>query len=505
MSKVNNIFFTILKCLWPIERDEVQRFLPMALMMLCVLFNYNVLRALKDSLVVPGIGAEALGFVKLYCVVPIAVIVMVIYAKMTNVMRQQTIFYTMAMSFLIFFLLFSFVLYPYQDQLHPNPETINELSSGTVRILGGEVHMIHFRWFFNVYAKWTYALFYVVAELWGSVMLSLLFWQFANQITKIEQAKRFYPMYGFIGNIGLVLAGYLLKNFAQLDTGTNSQLLISSITWAMVFAIVLIMFFYNHMNVRVLHSSERAEDRYVKAHSKISLLESFKVILSSKYLGFIVILLFSYGITINIIEGPWKARVRELYPSTASYAHFMGTLTQSTGVVSMLAMIIGANVLRRVTWFSGAILTPLVLFFSGIGFFSFVVFDSYIYKKFGEFILLNPLVIAVFFGMLQNILSKATKYSFFDPTKEMAYIPIDRELKTKGKAAVDIVGARLAKALGALLQSSLFIIFPAATYVTITPYLMVVFIIIAIIWMVDVKMLYGEYKSFFGSKDKSNK
>jgi AAA family ATP:ADP antiporter len=343
-------------------------------------------------------------------------------------------------------------------------------------------------------------LFYVVAELWGSVMLSLLFWQFANQITSTDQAKRFYPMYGFIGNIGLVIAGYLLKKFARFGSLEDSSILISSITWAMVFAVVLIMFFYNHMNVRVLHSSEVAEDKYIKSHSKISLLESFRVILSSRYLGFIVILLFSYGITINMIEGPWKARVREMYPNTSSYAHFMGTLTQFTGVASMVAMIIGANVLRRVSWFSGAILTPMVLSISGIGFFAFVVFDDYIYSHFGEFILMSPLVIAVIFGMLQNVLSKATKYSFFDPTKEMAYIPIDRELKTKGKAAVDIVGARMAKAVGALLQSFLFIIFPTASYSTITPYLMVIFIIVAIIWILDVKMLYEEYKLFFKAK-----
>ena len=47
-------------------------------------------------------------------------------------------------------------------------------------------------------------------------------------------------------------------------------------------------------------------------------------------------------------------------------------------------------------------------------------------------IALNPLVLAVLFGFAQNVLSKATKYSFFDPTKEMSYIPIDNELKTKG-------------------------------------------------------------------------
>ena len=32
--------------------------------------------------------------------------------------------------------------------------------------------------------NWTFCLFYVMAELWGSVVVSLLFWGFANQVTK---------------------------------------------------------------------------------------------------------------------------------------------------------------------------------------------------------------------------------------------------------------------------------------------------------------------------------
>jgi len=67
----------------------------------------------------------------------------------------------------------------------------------------------------------------------------------------------------------------------------------------------------------------------------------------------------------------------------------------------------------------------------------------------------TPIMLAVFVGAAQNIMSKSCKYSFFDPCKEMAYIPLDKDSKTKGKAAVDVIGNPLGKSGGSLIQQIL--------------------------------------------------
>ncbi|NRA73582.1 MAG: NTP/NDP exchange transporter [Rickettsiales bacterium] len=497
-----------LRDLWPIENHEFKKFFPMAFIFCCVLFNYSVLRSIKDSLVVANIGAEAISFIKLYLTFPTAILFAVIYAKMTNLLTQKQIFYCFCFFFLAFFMVFAFILYPNQDFFHPDPKFIATLPEKSMSFLGINIHFAHFKWFILVFGKWSYAMFYVFAELWGSMMLSLLFWQFANSVTKTNEAKRFYPMVGFLGNIGLVAAGQVIKFLSaggaakagKVAVSTaNEAFLISSVAWAVSIAILILVGLYTYLNNVVLTDPKFMPASVAKKREKVemSLLDGLKVVFSSKYLGFIAILLLCYGISINLVEGPWKDSVRRAYPTTVQYANFMAELQTYTGIFTMLAFFISAQILKKISWFSGAILTPLMIAVSGLGFFTFLFLNktSGGGEAFGTFFMaLDPLLLAVFFGLAQNVASKATKYSFFDPTKEMSYIPLDVELQTKGKAAVDIVASRLSKSSGGLLQSTIFILFPAASFADVAPYFMIVFAAICLIWLVDVKLLYSEYR-----------
>merc|ERR1712025_771601 len=59
----------------------------------------------------------------------------------------------------------------------------------------------------EVIRVWPYAIFYVAAELWGSMGISLLFWQFANATTRTFEARRFYSSYAQLGNLALIASG----------------------------------------------------------------------------------------------------------------------------------------------------------------------------------------------------------------------------------------------------------------------------------------------------------
>ena len=65
--------------------------------------------------------------------------------------------------------------------------------------------------------NWTYCLFYVMAELWGSVVVSVLFWGFANQITTVEEAEGFYPLFGLGANVALIFSGQAVLYFSSVS------------------------------------------------------------------------------------------------------------------------------------------------------------------------------------------------------------------------------------------------------------------------------------------------
>jgi ATP/ADP translocase len=170
----------------------------------------------------------------------------------------------------------------------------------------------------------------------------------------------------------------------------------------------------------------------------------------------------------------------------------MGNFNIWMGIACVVITIFSSNLLRRFSWFIAAIMTPLMMGVTGTLFFTFVILGKYFdHMLFGA---IDPLHAAVAIGAITNILSKSTKYSLFDSTKEMAYIPLSVELRTKGKAAAEVVGAKLGKSLGAFVQSSIFILMPSASFDSITPVLMLVFLSVIIIWFIDLGKLNTEYK-----------
>jgi AAA family ATP:ADP antiporter len=475
--------------LWPIHSYEIKKFLPLGFIMFCLLFNYTLLRDTKDTLVVNAAGAGAISFLKLYCVTPAAILFVVLYAKLSNILNKENLFYAIVTPFLVFFGAFAYLIYPNLHALHPSAESIEALHQAYPYLSG----------FIDIYAYWTYSAFYVLSEIWGSAMIALLFWQFANQVTRMHEAKRFYGLFVVIGNVALIFSGQYVKFFSDdiknfCAEGTDVWQV--SLNWLMGGVILIgltAMALYRWMHTNVLTDPlyyDAEKPTHKKKKEKPGLVESMKIILKSPELGLIALLIMAYGVTINLVEIQFKEQLKWFYAGDkGGYNGFMGNYSTWTGVMTIIfSLFFGSSILRRLNWFGAAVITPVVILLCGAIFFAFIFAKDHMAGILAS-MALNPIAAATFLGAFIVITSKVIKYCLFDPTKEMAYIPLDEELKSKGKAAVDVIGGRAGKAGGSLVVSVLLMLFATKDVVTIAPISFIVFGVVCGLWLVAVKAL----------------
>jgi len=485
---------------WPVHGFELKKILPMFLMFFFISFNYTVLRDTKDTLVVTSkAGAEAIPFLKFWGVLPAAILFMLIYSKLSNALSKPGLFYSTIVPFLVFFALFPTVIYPNREALQM--DTLANWLGGILPLgANGFVESIR---------GWHYSLFYIFSELWGSVALSLLFWGFANDITKIAEAKRFYALFGLGANVALVFSGeaiYRTSNIRKfLPPEIDAwQISLNYLMGMIVVAGIAIIAIYYWINKNVLTDPRFFKPEEIKSvkkeKPKMSVSDSLLYLVKSPYILCLALLVISYGISINIVEVTWKKQLGLQFPNPNDYNSFMGRFSQTTGIVTVFMLLfVGGNCLRR-GWGFAAMITPIVLLITGTAFFAFVLGRDWLAPTIMA-LGTTPLWLAVIFGASQNIMSKSSKYSLFDPTKEMAYIPLDQESKVKGKAAIDVVGARLGKSGGSLIQQALLIGCGATSLLQITPYLAVILFGIIAMWIAVVKVLDKKFADLTAEKE----
>ena len=226
--------------------------------------------------------------------------------------------------------------------------------------------------------------------------------------------------------------------------------------------------------------------------------QNFAYLAKSKYLICIAAIVLTYNVAINLVEVVWKNQIKTIYPDPSDFQAYMGHVTLWTGVIATFAAVfITGNVIRRFSWTTSAMIPAVVTLVTGVGFFAFVLFQDTGISMIGGF---TPMALALLLGSLQNVFTRASKYTFFDATKEIAFIPLSNESKLKGKAAIDGVGSRLGKSGGSVVHQGLLLFF--TTIASSTPFVAVIFVGILFIWILSVISLGKQFDSLVGNKKK---
>lgn len=428
-------------CAWifPIRREERGRFFAMCLLMFVTTFIHHLLRCLKDAYVLyePGSGAEILSFLKTYLSFPMSILAAALYMYMRKHFDMAKTYYYIVGGFALFFLFYTCVLLPNTAYLHPDKQLVLALKQ----------QYPMFRWFFTMWGMWLYALFYVAAELWGTYVLSVLFWQIANDTVKLEEAERFYPLFVTLSNIALFVLNPVVKKIAYLP---GNGMVESSVI--VVLGSCVLMFVFYYLNVYELSGQLSISHEPKIKQKKTSYDSGWKLAVRSEYVWYVALLVFCYAAIITLVETTWKAQVIALYVSKADQMAFQADYTLYTAMATVVMNALSKSVIEKLGWTAGAIITPISCGVLGSLFYALMVGSEFMWLP--EFMQANIVPLAVGVGSVSVVLSRGAKYSFFDPTKEMAFIPLDKRVSMHGKAIVDGMSSKFGKSFGGWFISS---------------------------------------------------
>lgn len=244
---------------------------------------------------------------------------------MTDKMELKNVFYALVIPFLIFFTCFAAFIYPHRALVHPHA-LVDLLSSHLPANFAAPLAIVR---------NWSFALFYVMAELWGSVVASLLFWGFANEVTTVDEAKKYYPLFGLGANVALIVSGQYVKWVSNMRRTLAPGVDAWAVSLQYLMGAVLgsggvLLLTYKYLQDKVVskNTAMKSLKKFpAKKRVKMTMKESAKFLLSSKYIRDLAILVISYGMCINIVEVSWKAKLKQAFPDPNSYSAFSKSWT----------------------------------------------------------------------------------------------------------------------------------------------------------------------------------
>ena len=292
--------------IWPVYRNESKKIVSSSFILFFVLASYSILRNMKDSLVQSSeLNTEAIPYLKNFAVLPFAILITASFVKLSNIIAREKLFYYIVVTFLSVYLLFAFYWYPNIEEFKLDAGFISKLKA---------------RWpflqhLFLIIQYWMITIFYVFAELWVSVVANLLFWQFINDITTYSESRRLYAIYSLIGHLGpsfssaiIIFISWIYRSNGY-DTAYCPGYFMVLISIVVIFAaIAMLIFRWMHVNIL----SPRQASKYgtpiklEKQKTKLPFKKSIKYILNSKYILFLFLIIFAFGIQNNLMGLLWK-------------------------------------------------------------------------------------------------------------------------------------------------------------------------------------------------------
>ena len=226
-------------------------------------------------------------------------------------------------------------------------------------------------------------MFYVAAELYSSVSISMLFWQFANDVVATDKAKFFYPLFGQVSSLAPIAAGVYVHHYsagAEVSEEESIRRVMAAVSVCGLAMVALRRYFANRFlrgedeeatttntaetttttTTTTTQNKKKAAATLAagtatkkKAKPKMTMVESIKFLLQSEYLGCLAVLVLSYGLSIQFTDIMWKDMVKKLHPSKKAYQRYVADFSSRVGAVTFVTIFFGSNLVKRLGWHGG--------------------------------------------------------------------------------------------------------------------------------------------------------
>ncbi|WP_147267437.1 Npt1/Npt2 family nucleotide transporter [Candidatus Similichlamydia laticola] len=435
---------------WPIHRRELVPVLGLMAVFFFAAFSYHLLRQIKDNLILDTTkgGMEVVPFIKGWILFPLSFLAVYLISASERWLEEKTTLMLSLGSFLGYFLFFFLWIYPNRASL--NCHFLADFLEGFhFSGLNGMILMIR---------HWHVSVFYVIAELWGSLVIQVTLWGFVNDMVPISDAKRIYVPLNFALSISGVLASSLSVHF--LFNQNVSFPCLGTTRWEQGFKLalvsVLISGFISLILIKTLPLSYWKKRTERKEGDPLSFSQHFLQVLTRPYTLYLAMSVFSFNILSSTLELFWKEHIRELHDvsSGAFSLHVSQVMTWMAFFTTLSCFAFSNEVIRFLPWNISFLLTPLVVSLTVFVFFFSATFPKIISPA-AQMVKMSPLQLTVLTGDVAICISRIFRYVLFDLIKELSYLPLGKEERIQAKTFIDGLVSRAGRITSSVLSISL--------------------------------------------------
>ena len=276
-------------------------------------------------------------------------------------------------------------------------------------------------------SDWLPAAFYVWVNCFG-VIAPVQAWSFANSVFDVRQARRLFALIGAGASLGSIAGGVLARVLVGPVGGTVNMLLV--LATLILASAVTVVIGGRRMRQRGLVRPKKTTTKTTRTTQTLT--QTFRLIRDTPYLRLLGTLVLMVAIVTQWANFQLSLVAdRRFAGDKDAMTEFFGTFNFVVGAVGfLLQLFVTAPLLRRFGLPAAVMLLPMLLAFGSGLTLAFPVFWAVIFT---------------------NSSDQGLRFSVDKAVYELLYLPIPAGQRTAVKSALDIVGNRVADAVGGVL------------------------------------------------------